>query len=141
MLLRPSTERMVADSSRSVNVCRAWDTHSQPARIPSAYWNGVVAVLAFLPNCWANVRATNRRKTLLTMMPLTPPDGFRNAERIDSGTSAWRGILQLGTLKPTSCLIPIWETKSTHRVGQLYQRAWGKHGPFKGAPCNRQLTE
>ena len=92
----PSTKRMVADSSRSVNVCRAWDTHSQPARVLSAFWNGAVAVSAFLANCWANVRATKRRKTSLTTMPLTPPDGFRravirpnrNAERIDNGTSA-----------------------------------------------------
>ena len=38
-------------------------------------WNGVVASRTALENCWANVRATNRRRKSPTI-PRTPPSGF-----------------------------------------------------------------
>ena len=90
----PSTDKIVADSSRSVNDRSAWDTHSHTARVLSVYWKGAVAVSTFLANCWAKVRATKRRNASPTTMPLTPPDGLRRAvirpnrtaESIDCGT-------------------------------------------------------
>ena len=47
----PSIDMMVARPSTSLNACRAWATHSQPARIDNAYWNGAVADTTALLNC------------------------------------------------------------------------------------------
>ena len=41
----PSRDKIVAVGSRSVSVCNTYDTHSQPARVLNAYWQGAVASL------------------------------------------------------------------------------------------------
>ena len=48
------------------------DTHSHPARVDKAYWNGAVAASMAGPNCCAIVLAVN----LLITSPTTIPPQF-----------------------------------------------------------------
>ena len=75
----PSTDRTVARGSRSNNVWSVWETHSHPARVFNAHWKGAMARSTAAPICWAIVRATKRRRTSPTTMPLTPPLAFLRA--------------------------------------------------------------
>ena len=67
-------------------------THSQPAFVGRPCWKSAVATSALLANCFAMVRATNRRTMSPTMIPLTPRSGFANAvnlqKRMPSITSS-----------------------------------------------------
>ena len=65
--------------SRSVNVWRTCATHSHPAFVLSAYRYEADASSACLAICFAIVRATSLRMMSPTVMPLTPPSGFRSA--------------------------------------------------------------
>ena len=93
--------------------------HVVHARVLNAYWNGAVAVSAFLANCWDNVPATKRRKTSLTTMPFTHPDGFRQAVIRPPQCRENR----LWDLSPGEDLIPIKETnvlKSCQTAPELH---------------------
>ena len=61
---------------RVVNACRTWATHSVPARVLSACWNGAVKRSTASMICWATVRPTKRLITSPASMPRTPPSGF-----------------------------------------------------------------
>ena len=57
----------------------AWPTQSVPARVERANWNGAQAASTALPNCFANVLATNLRKDVSVAIPRTPPSCFFSA--------------------------------------------------------------
>ena len=92
----------------------------------SAYWNGAVAISAFLANCWADVRATRlTRCPSHFQMVFAGPSHVPTAMPRESTMAPlpWRGTLQLGTQKPTSYLIPMWETnvlKSCRTAPELH---------------------
>ena len=68
----PSMDKMVASECCSVRACTACATHSHPAFVVSAQWNGAVAASTASP-------ATTLLITSPATMPLTPPDGFCKA--------------------------------------------------------------
>ena len=102
----PSTDNMVACSSRSVNVWRTCGTHSQPARVRNACWNGAVAASTASDTCCAIVRATKRRNVSPTTIPRTPPLGFCRAvilpllmmDKASGGTSLGPRVLVFSLL-------------------------------------------
>ena len=75
----PSIDKTVASGSMSVANLTACPTQSTPARVDNANWNGAHASLTAVPNCLANVLATNRLKDDPVAMPRTPPSFFRSA--------------------------------------------------------------
>ena len=77
--LTPSIESTVASGLASVNACRTCATHSVPARVRRAYWNGAVKRSTASIICWATVRPTKRLMTSPATMPRTPPSGFWSA--------------------------------------------------------------
>ena len=128
----PSTDKRVADSSRSVNDCSAWDTHSHPARVLSACWNGAVADSTFsgelLGSKYVRPSAERRRQPRcpsylqmvcaeLSSVPTAEP-------RVSTlGPEPWRRNLQFGTKNQTPDLIP---TKGTD-VLKSCPTAQGRH--------------
>ena len=74
----PSINVTVADCFKSQSLKRGQCTRIPPgSRV--RYWCGAVADLTAGPNCWAIVRATNRRITSPLTMPRTLPSGFERA--------------------------------------------------------------
>ena len=129
----PSTERMVADSSKSVIDWRR-ATHSHPARVLRAYWNGAMATCPALANCCANVRATNRRNMSLTTIPRMPPDGFFSchASQTQCRQHSVKDFRTCEEQSPTSRLTPregtnvprSFLTDLEPRLGVLTGRSW-----------------
>ena len=90
----PSIDKMVASGCCSVRACTACATHSHPAFVVSAYWNGAVAASTASLICCAIVRATTLLITSPATMPLTPPDGFCRAVSLPILTMS---LMELGT--------------------------------------------
>ena len=78
-LVPPQISRWTGIELADERVCTMCATHSVPARVESAYWNGCVAASASGVNCCAIVRATTLRNTSPTNIPRTPPSGFARA--------------------------------------------------------------
>ena len=85
---------MVASGCCSVRACTACATHSHPAFVVSANWNGAVAASTASLICCAIVRATTHLMTSPATMPLTPPDGFCRAVNLPILTMS---LMELGT--------------------------------------------
>ena len=64
---------------KSVAALNMWRTHSVPARVDRAYWNGAQAFSTSCPTTLARQLATMRLKAVPVAIPRTRPFGLRSA--------------------------------------------------------------
>ena len=138
----PSTERIVARASRSVSVC-CGETHSVPARVFNAYWNGAVVSSTAFETCCAMVRATTRRNASPTTMP--PPGFCKAVTRPNLSNSKTRGGTCPLATKLANC-VNASRSPSDSNIGKMFACHAGgsRNGTSSGLAhilCKPQLVQ